>query len=274
VRVELDDGVREGRAVDLRGRDLSPATVDRAVGDADWIDCADPGPVHDRVSPVVPDSTLSVRAALAAAARSRGLTSPVDDALGEAAADLATVDPPPVDCETARRRVAEAGEREAALAERVSELRGRVEALETAASEGDADAADDERTAAIRELSEVRTERIAAEQALERARETARAARDARERRLRLEDRVANLRRTARAHLAGTMSEEFVGAVAAVPGDGRVTGSPADFEGDPVTAALAVVRVAAVDAPVVLGCDRFASATAAAERLDAPVLHV
>ncbi|WP_121820206.1 DUF7856 family protein [Halostella salina] len=274
MRVELDDGVRDGRAVDLRDSDFSPATVDRAVGDADWIDCADPGPVHERVSPVVAGSTVAVRAALAAAARSRGLASPVDDELAEARAELANLNPPSVDCETARRRVAEAGEREAALAERVSELRGRVEALETAAAEGDADAVDDERTAAIRELSEVRTERIAAEQALRSARETARAARDARDRRLRLEDRVANRRRTAREHLAAALASEFADAVDAVPGEGRVTDPPAGFEGDPVTAALAVVRVAAVDAPVVLACDRFERPSAAAERLGAPVVRV
>jgi len=271
VRVELDDEVREGRAVSLRDRDLSPESVARAVREGQWIACPDPGSVHERLSPVGPDASPSVRPALAAAARSRGLTSPVDDALAAARAELAALDPPPVDCEAARKRVAEAGERESALAERVAELRGRIDAL---GEREDGDGATEEREAAIRELSEVRTERIAAEQALRAAREAAEEARDARDRRLRLEDRVTNLRSTAREHLAAAVAPEFAEAVAAVPGEGRVADSPDGFEGDPVVAALAVVGVAAVDAPVVLACDRFESATAAAGTLDAPVLTV
>ncbi|WP_135821606.1 DUF7856 family protein [Halostella litorea] len=272
MRVELADEVREGRAVALRDRDVSPETVAAAVREGEWIDCPEPGAVHERVSPVTADASPSVRPALAAAARSRGLTSPVDDALADARAELAAIDPPPIDHEAARKRVAEAGEREAALDERVAELRGRIDAL--AGRDGEPGDATDERAAAIRELSEVRTERVAAEQALRDAREAARAARDARDRRLRLEDRVRNLRSAAREHLSAAVAEPFADAVAAVPGEGRVADEPAGFEGDPVTAALAVVRVAAVDAPVVLACDRFDSAAAAADTLDAPVLTV
>jgi hypothetical protein len=43
---------------------------------------------------------------------------------------------------------------------------------------------------------------------------------------------------------------------------------------DPVARALAVARVAALSAPVVLACDRFGSADAAADWLDAPVIRL
>jgi hypothetical protein len=49
---------------------------------------------------------------------------------------------------------------------------------------------------------------------------------------------------------------------------------PASYEGDPTTAALAVARVARIDAPLVLSVDRFGSPGEAATRLDAPVVRV
>jgi hypothetical protein len=147
-----------------------------------------------------------------------------------------------------------------------------VQALrETGADPADAEA---ELATATRELSETETERIAAEQALERARDRAETAHDRREKRLRLRDRKANLERAARDHLARQVHAEFRDAVAAIPGEGSAGTRPGAFEGDDATAALAVARVADLDAPLVLAVDRFASATAAADRLDAPVLHV
>ncbi|NHN46400.1 hypothetical protein G9464_02130 [Halostella sp. JP-L12] len=271
MRVDRDGAVRRGRAVDLREAAVDAAAAERAVREGTWVSCLEPGPIHDRVSPVEPGMALSVRAALADAARTRDVAAPQDDALAGVRAELAALDPPAVDCAEARRRVAEAGEREAALAERVSELRGKLTALEERGD--DADDARAEREAAVERLAEVRTERIAAEQALSQARDRAREARDARARRLRLEDRAKNLRRDARDHLAASVRDAFAAAVDAVPGRGEV-GEAGEFAGDPVTAALAVVRVANVDAPVVLACDRFESAAAAAERLDAPVLRV
>lgn len=273
MRVDRDGVGRAGRAVDLREAGVDAAAADRAVREGTWVTCPEPGPVHDRISPVEPGTTLSVRAALADAARSRGAVAPQDEGLADTRAELAALDPPAVDCAEARRRVAEAGEREAALAERVSELRGRLTALEDAGGGAAADDARSEREAAVERLAEVRTERIAAEQALSQARERAREARDARARRLRLEDRVKNLRRDARDHLAASVRDAFAAAVDAVPGRGEVD-EDAGFAGDPVTAALAVVRVADLDAPVVLACDRFDSPADAAARLDAPVLRV
>jgi hypothetical protein len=70
------------------------------------------------------------------------------------------------------------------------------------------------------------------------------------------------------------MHDDFAAAVAAVPGDAHVGDEPGEYEGDPTTAALAVARVADVRAPIVLACRRFRSATAAADRLGAPVIRI
>ena len=273
MRVDRAGVERRGRSVDLRCAGVDAAAAERAVREGTWVTCPDPEPVHDRVSPVETGMALSVRAALADAARSRGEVAPQDAALADVRTELAALDPPAVDCAEARRRVAEAGHREAALAERVSELRGRLQALEDAGGEAAAADARSEREEAVERLAEVRTERIAAEQALSHARERAREARDARARRLRLEDRAKNLRRDARNYLAESVRDAFAAAADAVPGRGAVD-EEGGFAGDPVTAALAVVRVADLDAPVVLACDRFDSPSVAADRLDAPVLRV
>jgi hypothetical protein len=138
--------------------------------------------------------------------------------------------------------------------------------------------------AAIATASERETEVLAAEQALARERERARTARDARERRLMLEDRVGRLERDVRARLADAGWSVFADAVESVPGgddavesvpgcdDAVVGGEPGTFVGDDVTAALAVVRVADVDAPVVLAAGRFGDADVAHRVLDAPVV--
>lgn len=309
---------RSGRALDLSAHDLDPTAVAAAVraGTGDPADesgpgrddlvvrCPDPGPVHDRVGVVAPDATCRVRPALAAAARSRGLTAPQADEIARLERRIVDLDVPAVSLRDARRRVAEAAGSETELRERVAALRGRVQALR----EADADPTDAEErlVEATRRLSEAETERIAAEQVLDRARERAESARDDRERRLRLRDRKANLEREARAHLARQVRDEFADAVAAVRDDGSVgaerdgdvierdsneaaagatsedgtaaairDGGPSPRSPpDGVTAALAVVRVADLDAPVVLACDRFPSAAVAADRLDAPVLYV
>ena len=273
MRVDYDGVERRGRAIDLRETVVGAAAADRAVRKGTWVTAPDPGPVHDCVSPVETGLSLSVRAALADAARTRGAAAPQDETLAGVRTELVALDPPAVGCAEARRRVAEAGDREAALAERVSELRGRLKAHEEAGNGTEADDARSERKEAVEHLAEVRTERIAAEQALSQARERAREARDARARRLRLEDRAKNLRRDARDHLAASVRDAFAAAVDAVPGSGEVD-EEGRFAGDPVTAALAVVRVADLDAPVVLACDRFESPAAAADRLAAPVLRV
>jgi chromosome segregation ATPase len=216
---------------------------------------------------------LWLRGALAAAARSLGETAPQREALTAARAQLADADAPDVELAATRRRVAAAGDEEERLRERVATLRGRLHALDDAGVEAERAATAEELSTATRALTDAETERIAAEQRLATMTREARGVRDRRERRLELQDRVANLERRARAHLAGAVYERFRAAVSALPGEGEAGAEPGDYEGDPTTAALAAVRVADVAAPVVVATDRLGDAAAAATRLDAPVVR-
>ncbi len=273
MKVRLRGEEREGPAIDLRDADLPPERLAGAVrGDDPLVDCRGSGPVHERVGLISSECSVSVRAVVAAAARSRGASTPQDDDLAAVRDDLADLSVPGVDLADARRRVADAGDDEDRLRERVARLRGEVAARrETGADPASAEADLQE---AVRELSEAETERVAAEQALAREREQARGARDARERRLRLRDRERNLARAAREHLAERHYAEFAAAVEAVPGDAEPGESPGEFRGDDAIAALAGARLADLRAPVVVACGRFASAAAARRVLDAPVILV
>jgi len=274
MRVAVGGREASGRGVDLRDAAVDADTLVAAVRDPadDRVRCPDPGPAHEHVGLVGPDTTLSLRAALAAAARSRGASAPQDADAATAAAELDALDAPAVDLAAARERAADAGESVDALREEVARLRGQVEARREVGA--DAGAAEAALADAARRLSEAETERVAAEQALERARLAAREARDERERALELADRRDNRRREARAHLARETYDAFRTALDAVPGEASPGERPTAYAGDDVTAALAVARVAALDAPVVLGCGRFDDPVEAAETLDAPVLLV
>lgn len=274
VRIVLGDAVRTGRAVDLRDADLDPGRVGRAVrsGSVDGlrVDCPDPCPVYEHVGVVAPDASVPARTALAAAARSRGLSAPQDDDIEAARERLATVEPPDErspDPAAARRRLAGAGADVERLRERVATLRGRIQAAREAGSATDELRRD--LAEAARDLSEAETERAAAREALARARDSARDRRDARERHRRLEDRVANLERGARAHLVDRLRDEYAAAVRSLGGDGTEP-----FAVDDATAALAVARVADLRAPVVLAVDRFEGPGEAADWLGAPVVRV
>lgn len=303
MRVRVAGAVRTGRAIDLRDanvgdshaenvgdsltdgvslRDVAtairnggshaaergPAVENDCDAECDCalaIDCPDPGPVHDHVGVIRAGMDLSVRPALAAAARSRGHVAPQADELAAVGDRLDALDVPELDLERTRRRVADASDATERLRERVAALRGRVQALRDA----DADPADAEADLAdaTRRLSEVQTGRIAAEQALARARERAQANRQRRRERLRLADRADNLRRAAREHLADEVRSAFADARDAVPDDANL--------GESVETALAVARVAAFDAPVVVArdADPFESVTDVAEWLDGPVIR-
>lgn len=167
--------------------------------------------------------------------------------------EIAAIEVESVDLAAARRRVAAASGEEERLKERVAALRGDVRARRSVEAETDEALGDLESAAA--ELSNAQTERIAAEQALERARERAAAARDERERRLELEDRLRNRRREARRELATETYPAFRDALGAVPdGDPSSAGSnPSEYEGPRLSASLAAVRTADLDAPVTLG---------------------
>jgi len=274
MHVRVAERTYEGRAIDLTERDVSVAALLGAIRDEEapiHVDCPTPGSVHEHVGRLPPE-TFDRRSALAAVARARGHTSTARSALDDARAELRELSPPSVDVAAARRRVAETGETEERLRERVAELRGRLQARrETGA---DTTAVDAQLREAVRRLSEAETDRIAAEQALERAESAARAARDRREHRLELEDRVANLEREIRRELAAAVWEAFRSAIRSVPGTATAGATPGTYDGDRVTAALAVARIAPLDAPVVVdGLDRVDGAEAAASILQAPVIY-
>ncbi|QPV64970.1 hypothetical protein I7X12_10325 [Halosimplex litoreum] len=291
IALDLADESLRGRVVDLRGRGLDPVRVAAGVrrtpptdagdgvgeGGSDRgpvVDCPRPRAVHGYVGFVRPSMSIRVRTALAAAARSRGGEAPQDEALADVRDQLADVTvPEPPDLAGPRERLAGTDDAVDRIRERVAALRGRVQAGREAGR--DVSGLEAELAEATRELSERETERAAAREAVERAERLAREGRDARERRRRLEDRRANLQRRARAHLVDRVRGEYEDALVAVPGgpaEAERLDDPFAVEG--VTAALAVGRVAEFRAPVVLACDRFASAQAAAEWLDAAVIRV
>lgn len=238
------------------------------------VDCAQPEPSHEPLRRHPVDGPL--RPVLAAAARSRGRSASVDDAIAARREALREQDVPEVDLDAARKRLAAATGEEERLRERVAALRGELRAHRDL--DADVEAVREQLRAATTELSAAETERIAAEQALDRAVDRAREARDARERRLALEDEVANLEREARRELAAKIQPTVRDALDAIPGrDPAPAGDASDpFAGDVASVALAAVRVASVDAPVVLGpaVDRFGTAAAAHDVLGCPVIRV
>jgi hypothetical protein len=280
------DGVRfRGRAIDLRDRDVATERVVDAVREASTpgpvsapgqtirVDCGTGGVVHGHVRRIPPRS-FDLYDALVAVARSRGVVVPAVCRLERARAKLAeaSASTADVDRAAAKRRVAEVGTAERRLDERVATLRGRLEALREVGAE--TAAVETELAEAVRSLTEVETERIAAEQRLRRVERAARAARDGRQRRLRLGDRVDNLRRRIRRDLVACVYDDFAATVEALPGDANPGTRPAEYAGDRTTAALAVVRLARFDAPVVLAAERFGSPAEATARLDVPVVRV
>lgn len=238
------------------------------------VDCPSPAPGHERLRTHPVNGPL--RTVLAAAARARGLTASVDEALADRRETLRGLEPPAVDLDAARERLATASGEEERLRERVAALRGELRARRDL--DADVEAVQEALAEATTALSTAETERIAAEQALDRAVERAREARDARERRLELEDEVANLERDARRELAREIYPAVRDALEAIPGaDPALAGDdPESFAGEVDAAGLAAVRAAELDAPVVLGpaVDRFRSAAAARDALGCPVVRV
>lgn len=273
-----DDVVRRGRVIHLTG-DIEPGTVAAAVrgeerdggGEVD-ISCPDPSPLHDFVGYIHPEMGLRTRTALAEAARTRGATTPYDDDIQTAREELETIAVEEVSLESHRRAIADAETAVEQARVRAAEARGRM--LEQQENGGETESARTELDDALKELSETETSAIAARQAYSEARETRREQRDHRERRLRLEDRIANLERQARSHLVDQVREEFTSALSAVPGTALDEKERDELEADPVPAALAIARLGTLVAPVVLAIDRFESPESASQWLDAPVVHL
>lgn len=214
---------------------------------------ADPGKpeAYDVLGPVGSRNVTRRRLA-AAAARTRGLTTPYDAEIRELEQRLTSVEPPEPDTAAAKRRVVEASKNEAELRERIAALRGRLR-TERELGESTEETAQELSEAAAK-LSEVSTDRIAAEQALESAERDARQARDTRDRRLKLQDRIENRRREARAFLSDALNGAFEEALdrieALVGGNGQPTADPGAAAGAGVQ--LAAVAIADLEAPIVI----------------------
>ncbi|MFC6863358.1 hypothetical protein ACFQGE_07785 [Halomicroarcula sp. GCM10025817] len=269
MRLRVGGACHEGRVVDLRASDVDGAAVARSVRGEALTPAVSPtatAAVYRYAGHVRPGMGLRTRTALAAAARSRGVTAPQDDAIADLRARLADLDPDRPDLPARTGRVPEGAVRE--LEEAVATHRGRVRAHERLPA-GDASEPREDLRAAARRLSERETERTAARQTRERRRDAARGYRQQLERRRRLADELANRRREARAHLVDSLEGRFRASLATLPGP-----TPEDpFDAPPVDAALATLRVARTEAPVVLEVDRFASPAAAARQLSAPVVR-
>lgn len=219
--------------------------------------------LYDHVAVIAPGMSLERRAALVATARSRGESTSVDQELRKARQRLEAIETSVPRLDNARRRVAKAEAGLEAKRERVATLRGRMQTTDDGAVAA-------EYREAVRELSEAETAYIAAKEALDDARREARHVRDERERRLRLQDRIGNLERTARKELIAAVRPAVTTAVPAVPG----SDAERFEEADPVTAALALVRVGNVRVPITLACRRFSDARQAEEWLETPVLRL
>lgn len=294
VVVATDDAVYEGVAIDLRQTDVGVETVTAAVRAEQprdetvcppdggvTVTCPSPSQPYEALGHVG-DADPSVRTLLAAAARSRGYTAPQRPQYDAVVERLEAVEVPAVDVASARKRVAEAGVEEDRLRERMATVRGRLQARRETGADTDAVAADLAETAA--RLSEVETERIAAEQALDRQERRAADARETRQHRLELQDRAANLERRMRESLAERVYPAFVDGLDALDGldvppddsgDGPsdlVGDTPSDYAGDALTAQFGAVRLADLDAPVVVSTPVFEDARTAARRLDTAVI--
>lgn len=274
VTCRIGDIVRCGRALSIEC-DVAPTEVADAVRrDSDSSDriavrADPPPPVYSHVGYIHDEMGLRTRTALAKAARTLGLQTPHDETLAEARAELADLTVAERDTTEHRREAAQTAAKTGELREQVAAARGRLQARRDNGL--DPTPAADALADAIRRLSETETSETAARQYLGRERTEARTRRDRRERRFRLEDRIANLERKRRAALLTQVRDVYATAVERVPG-GESVADP--FDADPVTAALAIVHVTDTAAPVVLSCDRFDTPKAASDWLGVPVLYV
>lgn len=235
---------------------------------------SDPQPVHDHVGYLHPEMGVRTRTALARAGRSRGMRTPFDDELETVRDELSALDAklddlPAPSGDSRRQTAADTSETVQELQEDVAAARGRLQVcrdndLETAEAAADLETA-------IRTLSEERTSQTAAHEALDVIEEAQRERREILEKRFRLEDRKANLEREARAHLVDSLREQYIETFEQLP----VTPTGVDpFAANPLDAGIAIARLAALQAPVVISCDRFDGPDHAHSMLDAPIVYL
>ncbi len=274
MRIRLQDRTLVGQALDLRDMPISASRVLEAIREpADpLLDAGPPRSLHREIGHVYEGMELDRRASAVAAARSCGLVPPQDVEIATVEDRIAAVAPGHPNLRTARQRVAETGQSVAALRERVARLSGRVEAVRE--NGGDASESVAALQDATRNLSEAETEAIAAEQALATAEASARSARDTRAERLSLVDRRENLRRQAREWLVTRLEPRLERAIASLPIPPLTTGSPLEYRGSDAQFALALARIGAGVAPLVLETHPFDRAVRARAALDTPVVLV
>jgi len=268
MRVRIDGSTYAGQVIDLRGRDVDGQAVATAIrGErlGPLVDCPESGRLHHYGGRIHPEMGFRTQTALAVAARTRGHETDHDDEIERLRGELSALDPSPPSLTGPADTVPDT--EVAAARERTATLRGRLQARETVGAD-----TEDVRTAlrsAAKDLSERETQRTAASQSRAQRREEAREYRARTAERSRLADALANRERDARRTLVEAVRNEFEQAVAAAPGP-----TPDDlFDASPVTAALAVWRLADSPAPVVLEVDRFTSPSAAADWLGCPVVR-
>lgn len=266
MRLCLRDVERTGPAIDARALDIDPHDLLAAIWNPNSavVSCPKPPPVYEHVGHIEPTTTVSRRTAIAAAARSHGQGSSFDDEIQDCRRELAAIDVPAADVPAAIEALADAAEDVDSLRDSVARLGGVVAASDIDA-EQDAAAQSSLQDAAA-ELAAAETTHHAARQELSRERNRQRAANDARERRLALEDRLANLQRAARRELAERNADRVRRALDAAP-------DWPDAGGD-VRLALAVARTAAVRAPIVVEDGPFRTPGQARACLAAPVVLV
>jgi len=268
VKLRVAGTTYTGAVVDLRTRDVDGRTIAASIRGQQClpaVSCPDPPSVYAYAGHVHPSMGLRTRTALAAAARSQGHETPQDEAIADCREQLTELECSPPDLPDPVESVPDATID--GLQETIAAYRGRLTAREAVGAD-DGTVQADLRDAAM-ELSERETRRAAARETRELRRERARAYRDALEERRRLSDELANRRRSARATLVDRCADAFARAVETVPG----TAPDDPFDADPVTAALAVLRVARTPAPVVVETDRFRTLAAASDCLDAPIVR-
>lgn len=274
MRISIGKGPCRQSVIDLGATDIDAATLCRAIRDPDddRVQCATPGALHGRVGHISPRSAPAIRPSLALAMRSQRTSTPVDRSLAAAQSERAQLEVPMVDLDAVRQAVAETRQDKRALRERVARLGGKVSALRETDG-GDPTETVEALQSAAKSLSEAETGHLAAVQRLEEKREAARDARNVENRRLQLTDRIGNLRQDARAYLVETGWPCFTDAVDTLPIETVVGSDPSSWSGPGWVAAIALLQMADVEAPVVVeGAQQRALATP--DRLGTTVIRI
>ncbi len=285
-----------GSAIEIR-QPVDPNAVVEAITGSDERESTDavsvsvpaPPPVYAHIAHIHDEMGLRIQTALAKAARTVGGETPYDESLATARATLTELTPEAPGSERHRHKLETKTVEAERLKEQAATLRGEIRTRRK--HDLPTETAQAELRDVLAALSEAETSAQAAKQQLTAAQEAMREFRDQQEHRFRLEERVANLERKARASLVEQFTPAFRAHVreiiALAEREGGIdktvasgTLPTAERSATPLTAinptvaALALVRFASFDTPVVLSGSLVESARAAAEILDAAVIRI